>query len=35
MCLAHLRDNQAKTLEDCKKEVLCEVYSLNAQDIAK
>ena len=32
MCHAHMTDNQAKALEDCKKEVLCEVYDLNAQD---
>ena len=32
MCLAHTTGNQVKVLEDCKNEVLCEVYNLNAQD---
>ena len=32
MCCAHMTDNQAKALEDCKNEVSCEVYNLNAQD---
>ena len=35
MCRADVTGNQAKALEDCKNEVSCEVYNLNAQDIAK
>ena len=33
MCHTHVTDNQVKALEVCKKEVLCEVNDLNAQDI--
>ena len=35
MCRTHVTDNQAKALEDCKNKVSCEVYNLNAQDVAK
>ena len=29
MFCAHVTENQAKALEDCKTEVSCEVYNLN------